>query len=108
MLNEVMRAPADKLPQFVGKDIDGAGFLIGHVLAAKPGPTLTAEQRDAQSRAIAQQVSMADELAYAEAVRKRHDVRVLRSDLKREASKVDVKSESRPDLKSEVAPGAKN
>jgi peptidyl-prolyl cis-trans isomerase D len=110
MLNEVMRAPADKLPQYVGKDIEGAGYLIGHVLSSKPGSDLTADQRDAQTRAIAQQVSMADELAYAEAMRKRYGARVLRSDLKGEAGKDEsgaaYKAGAKADLKTEAAPGA--
>ncbi len=110
MLNEVMRAPADKLPQYVGKEIEGAGYLIGHVLSSKPGSNLTADQRDAQTRAIAQQVSMADELAYAEAMRKRYGARVLRSDLKVEAGKDESgaasKAGAKADLKTEAAPSA--
>lgn len=102
MLNDILRAPADKLPSFLGRDIEGAGFLISHVLAAKAGEALTVEQRDAQTRAIAQQMSMADELVYAEAMRKRHGARVLRSDFKPVAGKVDGKSESNPSPKAEA------
>jgi peptidyl-prolyl cis-trans isomerase D len=105
VLNEVLRAPADKLPAYVGADIEGAGFLIAHVLASKPGDSLDAAQREAQSRALGQQVALSDELAYSEALRIRHDAHIVRPEFKRnpvkEESKADVKADTKTDAKSE-------
>lgn len=92
-LTEVLRTSPDKLPQYVGTEVSTdfrggvqPGFVIVQVLAAKPGETLPAAQREAQARAITQQHSAAAELAYADGVKARHDVKVLRSDLQRKAA----------------------
>jgi peptidyl-prolyl cis-trans isomerase D len=87
LLNEVLRTPADKLPAFVGADINGAGYLIANVLAAKPAAESTAAQREAERRSIARQQAAADEAAYAEGLRARHQAKVLRPEFKREAPK---------------------
>lgn len=87
VLNDVLRTPADKLPLYVGAEVEGVGYLIAQVLAAKPAAALEAAQRDAQSRALLQQVGMADELAYADALKSRHGAVILKTDLKREPAK---------------------
>lgn len=86
-LNALLRVPADKLPTFVGAEVDGAGFLIAHVLAAKEAPAQEPAQREAERRALARQMAAADEIAYAEGLRARHKAKVLRPEFQREAAK---------------------
>jgi peptidyl-prolyl cis-trans isomerase D len=83
-LNAIMRAPADKLPTYVGAELDGgAGYLIAQVVATRPGESASAEQRDAQRRVLLQQSAAADELAYAEGLKARHSVRILNPEYQR-------------------------
>jgi hypothetical protein len=55
-----------------------------------------APQREAQSRVLAQQAAGADELAYAEGLKARHKVAVLKSELKRDATGGEAKAPSAP------------
>ncbi len=61
LLNEILRTRADKLPTFVGLDVEGMGYLIAEVVAAKEGTAQTPAQRDAERRALQRQVAAADE-----------------------------------------------
>ena len=91
-LTEVLRTAADKLPQFVGaevgtdfRNVSSAGYVILKVMAAKPAEPVAPAQREAQARAIAQQAAAAAELTFAEGLKARHDVKILRTDLQRKA-----------------------
>ena len=98
LLNEVLRTQSDKLPSFVGAEIDGAGFLIAYVLSAKEGAAQDPAQRDAERRALARQAAAADEIAYAEGLRARHKAKVLKPEFQREAAKAvtaDTKAETK-------------
>ena len=93
VLTEVLRTPADKLPQFVGAEVatdfrkgGEAGYLIVQVISAKPGDAIPPAQREAQTRAITQQAAAAAEFAYAEGLKARHNVKILRPDLQRKAA----------------------
>jgi peptidyl-prolyl cis-trans isomerase D len=86
-LNAIMRAPTDKLPAFVGTEVDNAGYLIAQILSTKVGEAGTAEQRDARNRVLAQQAAAADEIAYAEGLKARHNVKILKADFQRPAAK---------------------
>ena len=90
VLTEVLRTPAEKLPQFVGAEVTTdfrkggeAGYVIVQVISAKPSEAIPPAQREAQARAIAQQAAAAAELAYAEGLKARHNVKILRTDLQR-------------------------
>ncbi len=87
LLNEVLRTPTDKLPTFVGADVEGAGYLIAQVLSAKEGAAQDAAQREAERRALARQFAAADEIAFAEGLRARHKAKVLKPEFQREAAK---------------------
>ena len=87
LLYEILRTRADKLPTFVGLDVEGMGYLIAGVVAAKEGTAQTPAQRDAERRALQRQVAAADEQAYAEGLRGRHGVKVNRPELRRDAPK---------------------
>ena len=87
LLAEVLRTQADKLPTFVGAEVEGAGYLIAHVLSGKVGAAGQPAQREAEQRALARQAAAADEVAYAEGLRERHKVKILQSDFQRDAAK---------------------
>jgi len=109
-LNEVLRTSAEKLPQFVGAEIgtdfrtgSNAGYVILQVVSAKQSEAIPPNQREAQARAIVQQAGAAAELTYAEALKTRHNVKILRPELQRTNVKgEDVKAGST----SAVAPKA--
>jgi peptidyl-prolyl cis-trans isomerase D len=86
-LNAIMRAPADKLPAFVGTEVDNAGYLVAQILTTKIGEAGSAEQRDGRNRILAQQAAAADEIAYAEGLKARHNVKILNSDFQKPTGK---------------------
>ncbi len=106
-LTEVLRIPADKLPQFVGTEIgtdfrsaSGAGYVIVKVTASKPGEPIPPAQRDAQARAINQQAAAAAEYTYAEGLKARHNVKILRADLQRKTEEKAAAKSPTADVKS--------
>ena len=82
-LNAIMRAPTDKLPSFVGADVENAGYLVVEILSTKIGDAGPAEQREAQNRVLAQQAAAADELAYADGLKTRHNVKILKPEFQK-------------------------
>ena len=106
-LTEVLRIPADKLPQFVGTEIgtdfrsaSGAGYVIVKVTASKPGEPIPPAQRDAQARAINQQAAAAAEYTYAEGLKARHNAKILRADLQRKTEEKAAAKSPTADVKS--------
>ena len=102
-LNEVLRIPADKLPQFIGTEVgtdfrsgSNAGYVIVKVISSKPAEGIPPAQRDAQARAITQQAAAAAEFTYAEGLKARHNVKILRADLQR-------RTDEKPSAKSEAS-----
>jgi peptidyl-prolyl cis-trans isomerase D len=87
LLNEVLRTQADKLPVFVGAEVEGAGFLIAHVLGAKDSAAQEPAQREAERRALERQSAAADEAAYAQGLRARHKAVVLKPEFQRDGAK---------------------
>lgn len=80
--NAVMRAPADKLPAFVGAELDGGSYGVFQVLSSTVPDKSDPAQSEAQARALAQAYGAADDLAYVAAVRAKHQAQVLKTDLK--------------------------
>jgi peptidyl-prolyl cis-trans isomerase D len=106
-LTEVLRIPADKLPQFVGTEIgtdfrsaSGAGYVIVKVTASKPSEPIPPAQRDAQARAINQQTAAAAEYTYAEGLKARHNAKILRADLQRKTEEKAAAKSPTADVKS--------
>jgi peptidyl-prolyl cis-trans isomerase D len=106
-LTEVLRIPADKLPQFVGAEVgtdfrsaSGAGYVIAKVTASKPSEPIPPAQRDAQARAINQQAAAAAEYTYAEGLKARHNVKILRADLQRKTEEKAAAKTPTADVKS--------
>jgi len=89
LLRVVLATPADKLPTFVGADIDGAGFLVAQVLSAKPSEVPEPAQRAAAHQALQRQSAAADELGYVEGLFSRHKAKIDNPDFRREAVKVE-------------------
>ena len=67
-------------------EVEGVGYLIAQVVSGKIGAAGQPAQREAEQRALARQAAAADEVAYAEGLRERHKVKILRSDLQRDAA----------------------
>ncbi len=76
-LNAVMRVPADKLPAFVGADLDGGAYGVFHVLASKLPETSDPAQMQAQTRALSQAYGAADDVAYIAALKVKHKAQIL-------------------------------
>jgi peptidyl-prolyl cis-trans isomerase D len=87
LLGEVLRTRADKLPTFVGVEVEGLGFLIANVVSAKEAAAQPPAQRDAERRALLRQASAADEAAYAAGLRQRHNAKVVNANFERESAK---------------------
>ncbi|HVG03496.1 MAG TPA: SurA N-terminal domain-containing protein [Burkholderiaceae bacterium] len=105
-LNEVLRIPADKLPQFVGAEVAtdfrnavNAGYVIVKVVGSKPSEAIPPAQRDAQARAINQQDAASAEITYAEGLKARHNVKILRADLRRKTPEKPATKEAPAELK---------
>ncbi len=90
LLSAVLATQADKLPTFVGADIDGQGYLIAQVVSARPSETPEPAQRAAALQALQRQASAADELGYIEGLQARHKVKITHPDFRREAVKPDA------------------
>lgn len=107
VLTEVLRTSADKLPQFVGTEVGAdfrqgsePGYVIVQVLSAKPGDAIPPPQREAQTRAITQQAAAAAEFAYAEGLKARHNVKILRPELQQKVTDPAVEKNNAADVKS--------
>jgi peptidyl-prolyl cis-trans isomerase D len=81
-LAAIMGAPADKLPAFVGAELDGGAYAVFQVVSAKLPEKPDAERRRSQQRAWQQQVGVADELAYLAALKSKHKAQVVDPALK--------------------------
>ena len=76
-------APADKLPGYVGTEVENAGYLVAQIVSSRIGDAGNAEQRTAQDRVLAQQAAAADEIAYAEGLKARHNVKILKPEFQK-------------------------
>lgn len=90
LLSAVLATPADKLPTFVGADIDGQGFLIAQVVSAKPSEVPEPAQRAAAHQALQRQAAAADELGYIAGMNTRHKVQIVSPEFRREPVKTDA------------------
>jgi peptidyl-prolyl cis-trans isomerase D len=72
-----MRVPVDKLPAYVGAELDGGAFGVFQVLSSKLPDTTDGEQLQAQTRALSQAFGAADDVAYIAALREKHKAQVL-------------------------------
>jgi len=95
--------PVNAIGQFIGTEVgtdfrsgSNAGYVIVKIISSKPAESIPPAQRDAQARAITQQAAAAAEFTYAEGLKARHNVKILRTDLQR-------KTDEKPSAKSEAS-----
>lgn len=81
-LNAIMQAPADKLPVYVGAELDGGAYAVFQVLSAKLPEKPDLERRRLQQRAWQQQAGAADDLAYLALLKSKHKAQVVDPALK--------------------------
>lgn len=81
-LNAIMQAPADRLPAFVGAELDGGAYAVFQVLSAKLPEKPDPERRQFQQRAWQQQAGAADDLAYLASLKSKHKAQVVDAALK--------------------------
>jgi peptidyl-prolyl cis-trans isomerase D len=82
-VNSLMRVPADKLPAYVGAELDAGVYGVFKIVSATVPPVTAATPEAAnQTRALLQQYGSADERVYLEALKKKHRVEVLKPELK--------------------------
>jgi peptidyl-prolyl cis-trans isomerase D len=81
-IRAIMQAPADKLPAFVGAELDGGVYAVFEVVSAKLPDKPDPERRQAQQRAWQQQTGAADDLAYLTLIKRKHKAQVVDPALK--------------------------
>lgn len=87
-INDVMTAPADHLPTYLGvEQLDGA-FAIIHVLGASSVGSGGDAARASLTKALTERVASAEESEYVQALRERYNARITNADL-RAASKAE-------------------
>lgn len=102
-LNAIMRAPADKLPSFVGTELDGGTYGVFQVVSSKLPEKSDPAQAQAQARALSQAFGAADDVAYVAALRAKHEAKIVKPELKPAATdaKADSKADGKGDAKSQ-------
>jgi peptidyl-prolyl cis-trans isomerase D len=78
----IMRAPTDKLPTYVGSDLDGGAYGVFQVLSAKMPAQIDAARKEQLARDLQQTLGAGDDAAYVEALKMKYKAEVLRADLK--------------------------
>ena len=81
-LKAVMRAPTDKLPTYVGSELDNGAYGIFQVLSAKMPAQQDAARKDQLTRSLQQTIGSGDDAAYVDALKTKYKAEVLRADLK--------------------------
>lgn len=81
-LRAIMQVPADKLPAFVGAELDGGTYAVFQVLSAKLPDKPDAERRQLQQRAWQQQAGAADDLAYLASLKSKYKAQIVDPALK--------------------------
>jgi peptidyl-prolyl cis-trans isomerase D len=82
----VMRVPADKLPAYVGVEVDGGAYAVVQVVSATDPAQPDAQRKTAVEGEMRQQVSAADDYVYLQALKRKYDARVLKPELVRAAA----------------------
>jgi peptidyl-prolyl cis-trans isomerase D len=81
-LKAIMRAPADKLPAFVGSELDGGAYGVFQVLSARMPAQPDPARKEQLARNLQQTIGSGDDTAYVEALKRKYKAEVLRADLK--------------------------
>lgn len=81
-LNAIMQAPADRLPAFVGAELDDGVYAVFQVVSAKLPESPDPERRRFLQRTWQQQAGAADDLAYLASLKSKHKAQVVDAALK--------------------------
>jgi peptidyl-prolyl cis-trans isomerase D len=81
-LKAVMRVPANRLPTYVGTELQGGAYGVFHVVAAHAPAQVDAARREQMARGWQQSVGGGDDVAYLDALKTKYKAEILRTDLK--------------------------
>jgi peptidyl-prolyl cis-trans isomerase D len=82
----IMRAPADKLPTYIGAELEGGAYGIFLVLSAKMPAQPDAARKDQLARNLQQTIGNGDDAAFIDALKTKYKAEILSSDLKLESA----------------------
>ncbi len=85
-IRAIMQAPADKLPAFVGAELDGGVYAVFQVVSSRLPDKPDPERRQLQQRAWQQQTGAADDVAYLTLLKRKHKAQVVDPALKSAAA----------------------
>src|SRR5262249_26069083 len=91
-LKAIMRAPAAKLPTYVGASVENGGYGIFQVLSAKVPAQTDAARKDQLTRSLQQTIGNGDDAAYVAALKTKYKAEVLNADLKPETPETPEKA----------------
>jgi peptidyl-prolyl cis-trans isomerase D len=89
----LMRVPADKLPAYVGADLDGGGYAVFQVLSSKLPEKADPARDQQQARALGQVFGAADDAAYIASLRTKHKAVIVTKSAAADDAKAADKSE---------------
>ncbi|HYB51563.1 MAG TPA: SurA N-terminal domain-containing protein [Burkholderiaceae bacterium] len=81
-LNEVMTAPADHLPTYLGLEQPDGTYAIVHVLGVASAKASDEAARASLAKALVERTAGAEESEYVQALRERYDAHVTRAELR--------------------------
>ncbi|MCS7102245.1 MAG: SurA N-terminal domain-containing protein [Burkholderiaceae bacterium] len=81
-LKVVFQVPADRLPAFVGAELDGGTYAVIQVLSARMPEKPDAARREQLAQGWTQALAQGDDLAYLEALKRKYKTEILQSELR--------------------------
>ena len=76
LVDEVLQAPIDKLPDWIGVHLGGEGYAVVKLERIVPRPAVDPAQQRAQTQQYAQIWGMAESLAYYELLKQRYQAQI--------------------------------
>jgi peptidyl-prolyl cis-trans isomerase D len=87
-LKAVMRAPTQKLPTYVGSELEGGAYGIFEILSAKMPEKEDAARKEQLLHSLQQTIGNGDDAAYVAALKTKYKAEILRADLQPEKTAV--------------------
>jgi peptidyl-prolyl cis-trans isomerase D len=79
-LASIMQLAPTRLPAFVGNESSDGGYLVVHVLSAKPADAPAADAAAGASEEWLKQISSSDEASYVQGLRQRFGAKIVRAE----------------------------
>lgn len=76
-IKAVMQVPADKLPAFVTAELDGGAQAVFWVIDSRQPTQPDPQGREQVTRSIQRQLAAADDLAYVDALKRKHNAEIV-------------------------------